>query len=70
MTPEERRQRLDICNKLKEKVNFPKFSSNFLKLIKIFPRQEALLKLESHLKSQLEIVNNHRNQEVSNEAIL
>lgn len=32
--------------------------------------QEALMKLESHLKSQLEIVNNHRNQEVANEAIL
>ena len=29
--------------------------------------QEALLKLESHLKQQLEIVNNDRNQEITNE---
>lgn len=69
MTTEERKRRLDYCSKLKEKVSSLHFAFLFRNFTSDFSsfHQEALLKLQSHLQSQLESVNGQRREDITDE---
>lgn len=57
MDPKEQQERLDICNKLMEKVSESKNFFLFLSLLKrMFFLQEELLKFQANLKRQLELI--------------